>query len=42
VPTIEIDEDRREVRGGGKVLSPQPKVFELLVYLARHRERVVP
>jgi DNA-binding winged helix-turn-helix (wHTH) protein len=42
VPTIEIDEDRREVRGGGKALSPQPKVFELLVYLARHRERVVP
>jgi len=42
VPTIEIDEDRREVRGGGKVSSPQPKVFELLVYLARHRARVVP
>jgi DNA-binding winged helix-turn-helix (wHTH) protein len=42
LPTIEIDEDRREVRGGGRVSSPQPKVFELLVYLARHRERVVP
>ena len=42
MPTIEIDEDRREVRGGGRVSSPQPKVFELLVYLARHRERVVP
>jgi DNA-binding winged helix-turn-helix (wHTH) protein/predicted negative regulator of RcsB-dependent stress response len=42
VQTIEIDADRREVRAGARVLSPQPKVFELLVYLARHRQRVVP
>lgn len=40
--TIEIDENRREVRAGARVVSPQPKVFELLVYLARHRQRVVP
>jgi DNA-binding winged helix-turn-helix (wHTH) protein len=42
VPAIEIDEDRRELRCGVRALAPQPKVFELLVYLARHRERVVP
>ena len=42
VPAIEIDEDRREIRAQGRGLSPQPKVFELLVYLARHRQRVVP
>jgi len=42
VPSIQIDEDRRELRSGAQALAPQPKVFELLVYLARHRERVVP
>lgn len=42
MPTIEIDEDRRELRSGAQAVAPQPKVFELLVYLARHRERVVP
>lgn len=42
MPAIEIDEDRREVRAGVRAVSPQPKVFELLVYLARHRQRVVP
>jgi tetratricopeptide (TPR) repeat protein len=42
VHSIEIDEDRRELRAGVRALSPQPKVFELLVYLARHRQRVVP
>jgi DNA-binding winged helix-turn-helix (wHTH) protein/predicted negative regulator of RcsB-dependent stress response len=42
VQTIEIDEDRREVRAGGRAVAPQPKVFELLVYLAQHRQRVVP
>ena len=39
---LEIDEDRREVRGGGQTLTLQPKVFDLLAFLARHRERVVP
>lgn len=42
MPTIEIHEDRRELRRGAQVVVPQPKVFDLLVYLARHRERVVP
>jgi DNA-binding winged helix-turn-helix (wHTH) protein/predicted negative regulator of RcsB-dependent stress response len=39
--TIEIDEQRRELRGGGRVAALQPKVFDLLAYLARHRHRVV-
>ena len=39
---IEIDEETREVRANGRALSPQPKVFELLRFLARHRDRVVP
>jgi DNA-binding winged helix-turn-helix (wHTH) protein/predicted negative regulator of RcsB-dependent stress response len=42
VPTIQIDEDRREIRAGGRALLVQPKVFDLLVYLARNRQRVVP
>jgi tetratricopeptide (TPR) repeat protein len=42
VPAIEIDEARRELRAGAQAFAPQPKVFDLLVYLARHRERVVP
>lgn len=41
-PAFEIDEDKREVRAGGQTLTLQPRVFDLLVYLARHRERVVP
>jgi len=39
---FEIDEPRREVRVGARVLEMQPRIFDLLVYLARHRERVVP
>ena len=41
-PALEIDEDRREVRAGRRGLSLQPKVFELLSYLARNQQRVVP
>lgn len=40
--TFEIDEDTRELRAGGRVLPLQPRVFDLLVYLARNHERVVP
>ena len=40
--TFEIDADARELRAGGRVLDVQPRVFDLLVYLARNRERVVP
>lgn len=39
---FEIDESQRELRAGGRVLRLQPRVFDLLVYLVRHRERVVP
>lgn len=41
-PFLEIDEARRELRAGGKARVLQPKVFDLLVYLAHHRDRVVP
>lgn len=40
--TFEIDEATREVRAGTHALNLQPRVFDLLVYLARHRDRVVP
>jgi Transcriptional regulatory protein, C terminal len=36
-----LDTDRRELRRGADVLSTTPKVFDLLEYLIRHRERVV-
>lgn len=39
---FEIDENARELRAGARVLLLQPRVFDLLVYLARNRERVVP
>lgn len=41
-PTFEIDEDKREFRARGRVVKLQPKVFDLLAYLATHRDRVVP
>lgn len=39
---FELDEGRRELRLGGRVLETQPKIFDLLVYLVRNHERVVP
>lgn len=39
---FEIDENTREVRAGAQVLPLQPRVFDLLVYLARNSGRVVP
>lgn len=39
---LEIDENTREVRVGGQVVLLQPRVFDLVVYLARNSERVVP
>ena len=41
-PTFEIDEEKRELRAGARVLGVQPRVFDLLTYLARNRDRVVP
>jgi DNA-binding winged helix-turn-helix (wHTH) protein len=39
---FEIDEAKRELRAGRHVVAPQRRIFDLLVYLARHADRVVP
>lgn len=39
--SFELDPARRELRVGGKAAALQPQVFDLLVYLVEHRERVV-
>jgi TolB-like protein len=36
-----IDADRRELRRGAELVAIEPKVFDLLAYLIRHRDRVV-
>ena len=36
-----LDTDRRELRRGADAVPTTPQVFDLLVYLIRHRERVV-
>ncbi len=38
----ELDEAGRTLRVHGRELRLQPRVFDLLCYLVRHRERVVP
>ena len=38
---ISLDTDTRELRRDGKLLSIEPKVFDLLVHLIANRERVV-
>ena len=38
----ELDEQGRTLRLDGHERTLQPLVFDLLVYLVRHRERVVP
>lgn len=38
---FELDEATRELRLRGRVLEMQPRVFDVLVYLVRHRDRVV-
>ena len=40
--TIELDEQLFEVRRDGAVVSLEPQAFDVLVYLVRHRDRVVP
>jgi hypothetical protein len=37
----EVDADRREVRRAGMPAHVGPQVFDLLVHLIRHRDRVV-
>lgn len=39
---FELEESKRELRLGPRVLELQPRVFDLLVYLLRNHERVVP
>ena len=36
-----LDTSRRELRRGAELIPLEPKVFDLLVYLIQHRERVV-
>jgi DNA-binding winged helix-turn-helix (wHTH) protein len=36
-----LDTDRRELRRGSDVISIEPQVFDLLVYLVQNRDRVV-
>ena len=36
-----LDTDRRELRRGGELVAMQPQVFDLLVHLLKHRDRVV-
>ena len=38
----ELDDQRYELRRGGALVHLEPQVFEVLAYLARHRDRVVP
>jgi pimeloyl-ACP methyl ester carboxylesterase/DNA-binding winged helix-turn-helix (wHTH) protein len=36
-----VDTDRRELRCGSKLIALEPQVFDMLVYLLNHRNRVV-
>lgn len=38
---FELDSRRYRLRRGSETIALRPKVFDLLIYLARHRERVV-
>ena len=38
---FELDASTRQLRRSGRVVSIQPKPFDLLLYLIRHRDRVV-
>src|SRR5690349_11755849 len=39
--TFELDEPLFELRHKGRPVAVQPKVLDLIVYLARHRDRMV-
>ena len=38
----ELDEELFQLRRRGKVVKVEPKAFDVLAYLLRHRDRVVP
>ena len=40
--TCQLDPARFELRRGGTAVHVEPQVFEVLVYLVAHRDRVVP
>lgn len=39
--TVEIDEDCFAIRRNGATVDVEPRVFDFLLYLIRHRQRVV-
>ena len=41
IGSAELDLASRQLRFNGNVVDVQPKVFDLLEYLVRHRDRVV-
>src|SRR4029079_14320911 len=40
--SCQLDPARFELRRGGTAVHVEPQVFEVLVYLGTHRDRVVP
>ena len=38
----ELSVERIELRRAGQIVDMEPQVFDVLAYLLRHRERVVP
>jgi len=36
-----LDTDKRELRRGSEPIAVEPQVFDLLIYLVEHRDRVV-
>lgn len=40
--SFELDADAVELRDFGKAVALEPRVFDVLTYLVRHRDRVVP
>jgi DNA-binding winged helix-turn-helix (wHTH) protein len=40
--TFELDTGAVELRHRGEPVAVEPRVFDVLVYLVRHRDRVVP
>jgi DNA-binding winged helix-turn-helix (wHTH) protein len=38
---FEIDVAQRELRRGGEIVHTEPQVFDLLLHLVRHRQRIV-
>lgn len=39
--TIEVDLNQYEIRDNGQPLAVEPKVFDLIIYLIQHRQRII-